>query len=406
VYGVLRRRGTIDFILSAKTRKPLSKISTRLLNVLRLGAYQILFLSKTPASAAVDESVKLARALGGKPVAGFVNAVLREIARHPDVDYPDLRGDPVAHIAARYSHPAWMVVRWIGRYGVEETIRICRANNEPAPLTIRANRLRTDPEALAAALGREGVRSEPCRISPVGLRLHLEASGRALTDLESFKSGLFYVQDEAAQLVSLMVDPKPGEAALDACAAPGGKTSHLAEMMNDRGRIVALDPSENRLKRLKENAARLGHAVIETLRADAAGGIERLAPASFDRILVDAPCSGLGVLRRNPEGKWTKTESGILRFRAVQIRILRHVAPLLKPGGVLVYSTCTTEPEENEQVVDSFRDEFSGFETDDPALRLPETASGLITGAGAFNSLPNTDRMDSFFAVRMIRKTG
>jgi 16S rRNA (cytosine967-C5)-methyltransferase len=406
VYGVLRRRGTLDFILSAKTRKPLSKISSRLRNLLRIGAYQILYLSKTPDSAAVDESVKLARALGGKPVAGFVNAVLREIARRPDVAYPDLREDPVAHIAARYSHPAWLVSRWVGRYGAEEAIRICNANNEPAPLTVRVNRLRTDREALSEALAREGVRSEPCRISPVGLRLHLGESGRAVSDLTAFRGGLFYVQDEAAQLVGLIAAPQPGQAVLDACAAPGGKTTHLAEMMENRGRITALDPSGVRLKRLAENAARMGATCVEPLRGDAATRIDRLRPASFDLVLVDAPCSGLGVLRRNPEGKWTKTEALIFRCRAVQIRILRNVAPLLKPGGILVYSTCTTEPEENEQVVDAFRTDHPGFETEDPALRLPETASGRITGADAFNSLLNADRMDSFFAVRMIRKTG
>jgi len=299
-----------------------------------------------------------------------------------------------------------MVGRWLARFGPDETMRICRANNEPAPLTIRVNRLRTFPEELAGALGRECVRSYPSRISPCGLVLHLEDSGRMLSDLDSYRRGLFYVQDEAAQLVGLMAAPRPGESVLDACAAPGGKTTHLSELMENRGRIVALDPSEARLRRLKENAARLGHAAIEWFRADASKKIDRLAPASFDRILVDAPCSGLGVLRRNPEGKWKKTEDRIRHYQGVQIRILANVAALLKPGGVLVYSTCTTEPEENEQVVDAFRGEHPAFEPDASPGILPESAAGLIPGPGLFNSLPNTDRMDSFFAVRMIRRAG
>ena len=405
VYGVLRQRGYLDWILSQRTRRPGRKPAPRLRNLLRMGAYQILFLSKVPTSAAVNESVKLAKTLGGKPVAAFVNAVLRGVARNRTFSFPDSETDPVAHVAARYSHPPWMVRRWIGRYGLDRTLRLCQANNTQAPLTIRANRFRTTRDDLAKALEREGIRSEPCPAAPEGLRLKgiASESGSSLSNLASYRRGEFYVQDEAAQLVSLIVDPKPQERILDACTAPGGKATHIAELMENRGEIIALDVSESRLNRLRQNTKRLGLTIIKPLLADATQDLSHLGQASFDRILVDAPCSGLGLLRRNPEGKWKKTEDLIGHYQSIQRQILHQVALLLKPGGVLVYSTCTIEPEENELVVGAFLKEHPEFRVEGLWEMLPEAAAGLITAEGAFNTMLNPFEMDQFYAVRLIK---
>lgn len=405
VYGVLRQQGYLDWILSQRTRHPGSKLAPRLRNLLRMGAYQILFLSKVPASAAVNESVKLAKTIGGKPVAAFVNAILRDIARNRTFSFPDSETDPVAHVATRYSHPPWMVRRWVGRYGLDRTIRLCRANNTQAPLTIRANRFRTTRDDLAQALAMEGTRSEPCPVAPEGLRLKgiASGSGLSLSNLTSYRRGEFYVQDEAAQMISLILGPKPQERILDACAAPGGKATQIAELMENRGEIIALDVSESRLARLRQNIKRLGYTIIKPMVADATQDLCHLGAGSLDRILVDAPCSGLGLLRRNPEGKWKKTEGLIGHYSSIQQQILRQVAPLLKPGGVLVYSTCTTEPEENEHVVDAFLKEHPEFRVEGLWEMLPEVAAGLITAEGAFNTVLNPFEMDQFYAARLIK---
>jgi 16S rRNA (cytosine967-C5)-methyltransferase len=359
-----------------------------------------------PVSAAVDETVKLAKQLGAAPVAGFVNAVLRGIARDRQVPFPDPKADPAGHAAARYSHPDWLVKRWIGRWGIEETIRVCEADNQPAPLTVRANRTRLTRDELKKSLLAEGIPSEYCAVAPEGLRLLTAESewNGSLGNLESHRRGDFYVQDEAAQLVGLLLDPRPGERVLDVCAAPGGKTTHLAELMRNRGEIIALDIDESRLRLLSQNLKRLGHTAVRVRKRDAAADLTGLAAGSFDRILVDAPCSGLGLLRRNPEGKWKKTEALIGRYESVQRRILEQAAPLLKPGGILVYSTCTTEPEENENTVGAFRSAHPRFKIQSPGEVLPEAASGLITPEGFLDTRPNPFRMDLFFAARMVRE--
>ena len=404
VYGVLRQRSYLDWILDQKMERPFSRLSARLRNLLRIGAYQILFLSKVPDSAAVNEAVKLSRGIGGSRVAGFVNAVLREVARNPSVSFPEVDADPVGHITTRYSHPSWLVRRWIRRYEADQVMRLCRANNQKAPLTARANPLLTTPGSLKRSLLEEGVRSESCVLSPVGLKISLQGSGRALSDLAAYRRGEFYIQDEGAQLIGFIVDPKPGERILDACAAPGGKASHMAELMGNRGQIIALDTRKDRLDRLKENIARLGHTIIKPVLADTAQAIENLGTRSFDRILVDAPCSGLGLLRRNPEGRWKKTEELIGQYASLQLRILERVAPLLKPGGVLVYSTCTTEPEENEEVADAFIRAHASYKLGIGRPFLPEAAAGLITKEGFFSTIFNSHQMDSFFAAQMTKE--
>lgn len=399
VYGVLRQRGYLDWVIGrfAQSRR---RQSAKLKNLLRLGSYQILFLDRVPASAAVNETVGLAKTLGGKAVAGFVNAVLRAMTRSETIPLPDPADDPVLHISVKYSHPEWLVKRWLKRLGPEQTVALCVLNNEIPPVTVRVNSLQISREALTAELKDEGIDVTPCRVSSSGLML------RSVTDLKrwaAYERGDFYIQDEAAQLVGFAVDPKPGERILDSCAAPGGKTTHLAELMSDRGKITAADADPKRLERVGQNASRLGLTSIRTIAADAARNLEALGTILYDRILVDAPCSGLGILRRNPDAKWYKNETVIGKMAALQLKILNNVAPLLKPGGVLVYSTCTTEPEENENVIGAFLSGRREFRIE--SLRAVwSDAPDIVTAEGYLNTLLNPYGMDHFFAAKLIKQ--
>ncbi len=400
VYGILRRRGYLDWVIGRFTTQARRRQSVKLKNLLRLGAYQILFLDRVPASAAVNESVRLAKTLGEKTIAGFVNAVLRAMTRAETIPLPDPADDPILHLSVKYSHPEWLVRRWLPRLGPDRTVALCDANNEIPPVTVRVNPLRTTREALAAELQRAGIDVTPCRVSSSGLMLRGVAH---LPELPAYQRGDFYVQDEAAQLVGRMVDPKPGERILDACAAPGGKSTHLAELMGDRGEVVAADAVSRRLERIVENARRLGLTSIRPVVADLTGDPAPLGKAPYDRILVDAPCSGLGVLRRNPDAKWYKTEAVIETMAALQTKMLDKVALLLKHGGVLVYSTCTTEPEENENVVGAFLSRHPDFRLDSLRPFWPESP-GLVTPEGYLNTILNPYQMDHFFAARLINQ--
>jgi 16S rRNA (cytosine967-C5)-methyltransferase len=400
VYGVLRQRAYLDWVISHFSSRA-RRQSAKLKNLLRLGAYQLLFLDRVPASAAVNESVRMARTFGGAAVAGFVNAALRAVTRAGAIPLPDSGRDPILHFSVKYSHPDWLVKRWLDRLGPERTAALCAANNEIPPVTVRVQSLRTTREVLQAELERQGILVSPCRVSDVGLNLRGVAD---LSRLSAYQRGDFYVQDEAAQLVGFAVDPKRGERILDACAAPGGKSTHLAELMGDCGEVTAADPDPSRLKRVIENARRLGLASIRPIVADLTRSGGALENRSYDRILVDAPCSGLGILRRNPEGKWNKTESTIVAMALLQAKILNRVAPLLKPGGVLVYSTCTTEAEENENLIDTFLAGHPGFRI----AALHANFAGkpdLVTPEGYLQTVLNPYQMDHFFAAKLIKKS-
>lgn len=396
VYGVLRNRLRLDWVLDLFSAQPVEKAGVPTRNILRLGAYQLLFLDRVPASAAVNTSVELAKAHGGKH--GYVNGLLRNLDRKRDrIDYPGA-GDPVRRFSVLYSHPEWLVARWIGRFGIETAETLLRANNSPAPLVLRANRLRTTREELKSGLEKAGVRAIETVYSPAGIRL---VSPPAIRTLPGYGEGWFLVQDEAAQLISLMLSPRPGDRVLDACAAPGGKATHLAELMGDRGELVALDLDPARIARISENSRRLGMTIIVPKQGDAASYAEQ----GFDRVLIDAPCSGLGVLRRHPDGRWNKVEGAIRERAAMQRRILENCAGLLRLGGVLVYATCSTEPEENEEVVKAFlAGPGSGFVVDDPRPYLPGRASELVDGHNFLHTYPKAPEMDGFFGVRMVKK--
>jgi len=397
VYGTLRNRALLDWILNRFSAQPVEKTDRWTRNILRLGAYQMLFLDKVPVSAAVDTSVDLAKQYGKKR--SYVNALLRNLDRNRGaISYPGT-DDKARQLAVLYSHPEWLVRRWTERFGAGTTEAFLLANNHPAPLIIRTNTLRTTREELKASLGSEGVTAVDTKYSPVGLEL---VSGSGIQALSSYRKGWFMVQDQAAQLISLMLAPKPGETVLDACAAPGGKAAHLAEIMQDRGLLIALDADAGRIEKIRENIRRLGIAIIKTVQGDAA----RYTDESFDKILIDAPCSGLGVLRRHPDGRWTKSVRTISDRRALQKQILKNCAGLLKPGGAFVYATCTTEPEENEDVVADFMHTRSReFIIDDARLYLPQAAAPLVGSDGFFRTFPREPEMDGFFGVRIVRKS-
>ena len=397
VYGVLRNRTRLDWVLNRFSAKPVDTTDAWTRNILRLGAYQMLFLDRVPVSAAVNTAVELAKEHGNKH--GYVNGLLRGLDRkRGTVKFPD-SGDPVSRLSMLYSHPVWLVKRWVSRFGAEATEVLLQANNRPAPLTIRTNILKATRPALKAALEADGVQVSETTCSPVGL--DILSSPQWLRTLQAYRDGWFMVQDQAAQLIGLLLTPQPGETVLDACAAPGGKATHLAELMRDQGAVVALELDASRIAKIRENSRRLGTTIISPIQGDAShyhGGV-------FDSVLIDAPCSGLGVLRRHPDGRWNKTEQTVGDHTALQKRILENSASLLKPGGTLVYATCTTEPEENDEVITWFLSgPGSSFRIDDPRPFLPQAAAALVDAGGIFRTFPQAPEMDGFFGARMIKK--
>jgi 16S rRNA (cytosine967-C5)-methyltransferase len=396
VYGVLRNRAWLDWVLDQFSAQPLAKTDIRTRNILRLAAYQMLFLDKVPVSAAVNTATELAKEHGRK--SGYVNGLLRSLDRKRSSVKEPPADDPVKGLSILYSHPAWLVRRWVERFGTEKTERILRENNRPSPLTIRTNSLRTTRGDLKASLEREGAIVAESAWSPAGLQIQ---SAPPLRSLSAYEKGWFIVQDEAAQLVGMMVAPEPAQRVLDAAAAPGGKATHLAELMKNSGLIMALEIDPGRIAKIEENSSRLGTSIVKPVLGDAA----KFHEGRFDRILADAPCSGLGVLRRHPDGRWNKSEETVRERSALQRSILENCASLLKPGGVLVYATCTTEPDENEDVVKGFlAGQRGAFSIDDPRPFLPDAAQRFVDEHGFFRTFPLEPAMDGFFGVRLIKK--
>ncbi|MCM2356615.1 MAG: 16S rRNA (cytosine(967)-C(5))-methyltransferase RsmB [Geobacteraceae bacterium] len=399
VYGVLRQRGTLDQIINQFSKQRAEKLETAVLILLRLGLYQEFFLDRVPVSAAVNETVQLAHGLAPR-AAGFINAVLRSADRERDaIRYPDRDADPAGFIAARHSSPRWLAAEWLDQLGLEGAEALARAMLATPPFTVRVNTLKTGRDELRARLAAEGVTAAEGRWSPFAL--HLSGSIQLAT-LASFREGLFTVQDESSQLAAILLGPQPGERVLDVCAAPGGKTTHMAQLMENRGAILACDAAPRKLALIEESAARLGIAIIETLPLNAARPLPAMEESRFDRILVDAPCSGLGVLRRNPEGKWWKSRQSIAELVPIQQAILKNAAGRLAEGGTLLYATCSTTREENEGVVDDFLSRRPDFVLEDLRELFPHYAE-LFTERGFFRSWPHRHGMDGFFAARLRR---
>jgi 16S rRNA (cytosine967-C5)-methyltransferase len=404
VYGVVRNQKAIDWILEQYTRQPLAKTSSWIRNILRMAAYQILFMDKVPASAATHQAVELAKQYGHPGIPGFVNGVLRRLIREQNMlKYPDLDQEPLKHIAIKYSHPEWLVERWIKRFGVIETIALCQTNNAPAPVILRTNTLKTNRDALIDALAQEGVIGEAGILTPDSVRV------TGLDNVEGsrlFAAGYFLVQDEASQLVSHILNPKPHEFILDACAAPGTKTTHIAQLMKNEGQIMALDVYPHKIALIEANCRRMGVTIVNTRKMDVRQ-IERDLLVRVDTLLLDVPCSGTGVLRRRADSRWRISLDGIFSLQTLQREILAALIPGLKPGAVLVYSTCSIEEEENLENIRWSLQQFPELKLQSliPYLPLPNESFRKedLEGAdqGYLQLMPHVHGVDGFFVARL-----
>jgi len=396
VYGTLRWQRYLDWILAPHSRRRIDDLDPGPLVLLRMTAYQIVFLERVPAFAAVNDAVTLAGRARKPGVGGFVNAVLRSFARRGAAERePRPPADLVEALAIRCSFPTWLAARWMERYGAGDAEALMRALNERPPLTLRANTLRVTREALAARLQtEETIATRPTRYVAEGL---VAEHGGSPGGWRAFADGAFAIQDEASMLVAQLLEARPGDTVGDVCAAPGTKTTHLAQLMANRGRILAFDPQPARLNLVREAAARLGVTIVETLD----GPAETLAPkfpGVCDAVLVDAPCSSLGVLRRNPEVKWRRAPGDVDASADRQQAIVAAASAMVKPGGRLVYATCSLEPEENDDVARRFLAAQPGFALDPPSgFPLPVGSDGFL------RCLPHHHGIDGFTAVRFRR---
>ena len=383
--GVQRQKALLDWMIGGFLTKPREKTPTGALAAMRLGAYQILFMDRIPHHCAVDESVEISKIHIGKPLSRLVNAVLRNLLRNlSTLSPPKPQDNPIKNIPVTLSHPAWLVSRWLKRLGPDETEALCRANNEIPPVSLRVNMLKTDRDRLLSGLEKSGIGAEQSSLAPQGIRL---LTGTSIRDIPEQLWPLFQVQDEAAQLVAPLLGAHRGERVLDACAAPGGKTTHLAELMEDQGTIVALDKDTGRLDRLSANIKRLDLHSIEIIRGDL---LDKQNLGYFDKILLDAPCSALGVIRRNPDIKWCRRESDLKRNKKIQSRLIKKATDMLKPGGKLLYAVCSNEPEECEEVIESF-------------LQKTPLKVSNIGEDRFFRTMPHRDGVDGFFAALLGR---
>jgi 16S rRNA (cytosine967-C5)-methyltransferase len=403
VQGVVRWQIRLDWIIRQRVRFPFKNIEPSVLNILRLALYQIYFMDRVPDRAAVDEAVKQAGGVRNRHVAGFVNGILRHICRNrEDLRFPDPLAESERHLSIAYSYPLWLVQKWIRELGLAAAERLLEAGNRIPERIIRVNTLKMDRNGLMAALEDESACATPCAYSPDGLRL---GDVRGPVDrLKAFKRGWFLVQGEAAQICSHLLNPRQGDWVLDVCAGLGGKSTHMAALMGNKGRVIALDRENRRLEQLAESARRLGARGVAAVAADAAERLSDVIGRRFDRILVDAPCSGLGVISRHPDIKLTKGPEDIHRLALLQKAILYQAVHLLKPGGRLLYATCTLSQEENEGVVEGIFKENAELALADLKTSTPPWARDLIDDNGFFRSLPHIHGMEGFFGV-LFRKT-
>ena len=406
--GTLRWLGALDRVIEQATARPSARLDAEVRTVLRLGAYQLLYLDRVPAAAAVHESVTLVRRVGKASAAGLVNAVLRSIAAAADA--PPLPPEPrpsdsreahLAYLSITCSHPRWLVDRWLDRRGFHRTVEWVRFNNIPPTLTLRANRLRTTTAALAQQLAEHNVRTTPTHFARDGLRV---LTGNPLQTPLS-RQGLFLVQDEASQLVAELAAARPGERVLDACAAPGGKTTAFAAVMRGSGKLVASDLRPARLRLLRRTLDQAGAAGVPVVRLD----LRQPPPFQpvFDCVLVDVPCSGLGIVRRDPEIRWRRRPVDLARFARNQLTMVSHASRVVRPGGRVVYATCSSEPEENEEVVDAFLADHPHFEpvhADQLGSSLSQGLRDTTDAQGRLSTTPDAHGLEAFFAAVLRRR--
>ena len=403
VFGILRSRARLDQIIQTHSRVPFEKLDPMVVQILRLSLFQLKFMDRIPDFAAINTSVDLAKRKAGPRAAGFVNAVLRAAARKDLPPLPDAATAPREHICLEHSMPEWLIERWLATHGEEHTRQLCTGINQIPPLTLRINELKTDVDAFTQQLIQAGHTPEPCRHSPHGIQL---TTPGAVEQLPGYADGLFQIQDEAAQLVSLILDPKPGERVLDACAGLGGKSAHMAQLMENQGHILAMDLEAKKLVSLKDESRRLGLEIIKTRPYNLRKANIKDFSDYFDRVLLDAPCTGLGVMRRNPDTKWKRRFGDIQRLAGQQKKLLNAAANLVRPGGILVFAVCSCEPEENNEVIQHFLAKRKDYELDTAFCLEKETRvkEAIPMPDHLFKTYPDAAYMDGFFAARLRRK--
>ena len=399
--GTLRWQGSFDAIVEAFARRPVTKLDTEVLDILRMTAFQLVHLDRIPASAAVNDAVALTGKVGKRSASGLVNAILRRISRErnhlplpqkPKKVAGTFREEALLYLERTLSHPRWLVARWLDRYGFEAAEQWAMFDNTPAALTLRVNTLRITRDALIDRFAACHVATAPTRFAPHGLTVrHGNPLSTALAE-----EGLFFVQDESSQLVAELVGATPGERILDGCASPGGKTTAMAAALGNRGLIVATDLRGRRVELLARTIAALGATCARVVQADASVALPFRDP--FDAVLLDAPCSGLGTLRRDPDIRWRRAQAELKRFARTQIEMLNRVAETVASGGRIIYATCSSEPEENEDVVAAFLASHREF------VQAPEKMpTRFVTGDGHFRTLPFRDDLEAFFAAILVK---
>lgn len=397
-YGTTKHWNTLDWVLGQFMSRPIDRVDPMVRNVLRTGAYQLLYMDRVPASAACDESVKLVKKFGHQGVANFVNAVLRSISRKykslDEVLFPDIIKNPIEHISLKYSYPSWMVERWLNNFGIDNTLSVCRYGNQPPCLSIRVNTLKTTVDGFSQMLDEKGIQHSPGEMCPESLVI------KEYGKLENYRGcyGYYLTQSEPSMLVSHALQPESGQAVLDACSAPGSKTTHIAQLMNDKGRILAVDIHEHRLRLVRNNCLRLGISIVETVKCDARE-ISQLTKEKFDCVLVDAPCTGTGVLNRRADARWRRKLEDVASLSSLQKEILESAADAVKRGGRLVYSTCSLEPEENEEVIESFLERHPEFQGEPFGKSLPYRR--FDKEAYQVKLAPFSHDIDGFFICRL-----
>lgn len=403
VYGSARHLLKIDFILGRLLSRPLDSLKTPVKNILRLAIYQLLIRPEIPEHAVVHAAVAEIKKTKFAGLAGLVNGVLRNFLRSRDrIAFPERETDPVGYLALEYSHPQWLVERWLKRYGPEATERILKIDNQQPPLTVRINRNRTDVSAFKSELTKLGIPWRPGLF--LAEAITFPELPCPLEDFGPFRDGRIFVQDESSMLVAHLLDPRPGETIIDLCAAPGGKSTHLAELTADQCRILSVDDHPHKVDLIRENAARLKLKSIEPVLGDARNFAPENLPAA-DAVLVDAPCSGTGVLRRRVDARYRRRPEDIPALVGLQREILRQAARLVRPGGRLVYSTCTLEPEENQDQIKWFLENFSDYRIESYRERLPSGIGSYLAEPESkwATLLPIPDGGDGFFMCRLNR---
>ncbi|MBI6546052.1 MAG: 16S rRNA (cytosine(967)-C(5))-methyltransferase RsmB [Cyanobacteria bacterium NC_groundwater_1444_Ag_S-0.65um_54_12] len=396
VNGTTRMRRTLDSVLDQVLTKPGRTLKPTVRNILRLGAYQLLFLQRIPARAAIFEAVAAARRCDHGGAAKLTNAVLRRISGLSLDDF-NWSSNPIQRIGERWSYPDWIIEVWAREYDLATAQALAEAQNRPPPFSLRTNVRKLSRETLIEHLAAAGVRAQPSIVAPEGISL---AAFPAVSRLPGYRDGWWYVQGESAMLASRVVAPQAGEVIADIGAGPGGKATHLAELMGDAGRVLAIEPNGSRLALVKENARRLGILSIQLLQQPGQANL----PSLVDRALVDAPCSGLGTLYRKADSRWRSLPTQLAELADLQLQLLEAIATCIKPGGILVYTTCTISRKENQEVVNTFLARQPQFRTSDLQFALPaqwqhDTADGMM------QILPSRHGTEGFFIARFRKAT-